>query len=1422
MKEKRNRMRRVFMFMMSCILAVGMMPAAAFPETGRLSPVLPAAAAELDTADDSAGQNTDAANTGEQSPEDAVPAEATYAPGEVIVMFRAGVIQDNKASLDTAQDLDNVDENFGEAMDATGEAGEAAKDAKSEAEILRDILGDDFVILDSIAFDDELTVALVSSDSYDTVEMIKKLSADDRIASAEANYYKEPQSYDYTYSLNDPMNAYNFQANTPLAHNESGVDVSGRGTGAKIPLSTNAGSVHLTEEEKEKEVVVAVMDSGILAEHEDLKNMLWENPGNIGLEGEHGYNFYNNNTDLTPTIYHGTHVSGIIAAEADNGTGIAGVTAASGANVKIMMLSTDSAGRQYDRQASYKELGAFHYILKAKQRGVNIVASSNSWGASGGLSTIYDEILDRLGEEGIVNFFAAGNHWTDLDNNGSDAPSGGDSMYKVSVGAAEVSGEPSVFSNYGKRSVDVFAPGENILSTVSYKCYFPNIFTPQKRNDTTEYYGLFDGSTVIDTGSDGKSRVTPSKGDTNETVKSFGASVFHAQPDPGSSFEPEGTATYELSVSKDRSFTDSDHPGSLELTIHQAQRGEEYFFYFPFEKNPLTTSDNTGFSIYVMNSLEEGDAEYSLSGGEVLVDADGNCELYNYGDGPQDAITGHSYSTDAHMCVKGSSLPIVIGADELRASGRSVGIGIRLSPTGRNAPGDIHVYLDSIAVSRPDSEIPEGSKITPETSYDICSGTSMACPACAGAYAVYAACHPREDGETGSEYALRSRAGFLSLVTRTDELKDKCSTGGFIDLTHMDEGNPVITDAVCDLEKNTLTIYGERLADGYTLRYKKLEDESASEITLPSGGMDVRFSEDGKTAVITNAKELFGTYIEFLLYDSSSVRASNSFFLVKGQKQLEEVYREVSDFGAEENPVIIYTRKLLTDTKGQVLYGFEPETGVAYKHDGHQFNRLIDTDLMDAARSFMMQEKGLNQYDAAHNLSVSLKRLNDPIYTGDKLYHFVDIVYTQGSDTLEDGEKQFHLLASLDYTADRPAWSFTEIDDPESVFEEAVSSKRYAAMNGKIYCTGAKGGADNPRASAVYSYDIASGKWSREADMPANLEEHIFTVKNDKLYTMLGADYTDGSARKVMSHKAYSYNGSAWAVLHDIPFTGKHDADDHMSDISSSAEAVCAPVKNGFIFFNCTADGFGNTFLYDPDTGEGKPLYYTFNDFKADMLDRTSAVETKDGVYYLLQSVNYQKAYLLLYFLPKSSNEYESSYEDDPVPPEPTPPDEPDEPVTPPEPEKIVIPTLSAKAARLKAGDALSLYVTGGTVKKWSSSAKKVASVTKGKVKALKEGKAVITATLDSGETLTCSVKVTTSPKLKQKAITVKKGETKKVRILGRAPGVGNAYKNTKKAKVVTKEKVTSNIYVKGLKKGKTTLKIRVNGVWLNLKVTVK
>ena len=1125
----------------------------------------------------------------------------------------------------------------------------------------------------------------------------------------------------------------------------------------------------------------------------------------------HGYNFFNNNTDLTPSLYHGTHCSGIIAAVAGNGVGIAGTASAAGANVKIMMLSTGSAGKEYEDQNTFKELGAFNYILKARQRGVNIVATSNSWGNTGSISTVYDEIINKLGEEGIISFIAAGNHWTDLDNNGSDAPATGDSPYLITVGAADITGRPASFTNYGKSSVHVFAPGVNVLSTVSYPCYFPNIYSPDRRNDTTEYYGLFDGGTVIGTDSKGNSCVTPSKGDTNEEMKSFGGSVFHAQPQQNSAYEPEGTATYELSVSKDRSFTAADDPGSLKLTIHDAEPGEEYFFYFPYEKNPSTTGDNTHFSIYAMNSIEEGGIGYMLSGGEVLVDADGSCELYNGGNGPRDAISSRHVSSDSHMCVMETFVPLVISADDLEASDRSVGIGIRLRPVplGTDGPGDISIYLDSVAVSRPEPEIPEGSRITPETSYNIDSGTSMATPACVGAYAAYAACHPRKDGETGSEYALRGRSGFLSLVTRTDALRDLCSTGGYIDLTHMgeEERNPVIDDAVCDLTNDTLTIHGAHMNEGFTLRYKKLEDKSAEEVTLPAGNMDVRFSEDGKTAVITNARALFGTYIEFLLCDSSSVRASNSFFLVKGQKQLEEVYREELTSGAGDQTDPMPIRKLFTDTKGQALYACEPKTGVVYKYDGKQFNKLAGTGLEQAAREYMMKEKGLDQYESTHDLEVWPMKLSDVIYTDNKLYQFVEITHAQGSETLENGEEQFCLLASLDYTADRPAWSFTEIGDPDDGIQLNVIALRFAALNGKIYCVcpGEAVGADKPRNSLVYSYDIASGEWSGETDLNASPEMQVVAVKDNKLYMLLGTDYADGSGKKLMSRKAYCFDGSEWTTLNDIPFSGKYEGldQDEPGNVLSTARAVCAPVKNGFIFFNCAADGFGNTFLYDPDTGKGEPLYYTFSDFKADNPRDASAVETKDGVYYLYQYTQYTTDSLVMYCLPRSSGEYESSYEEEPAPP------------AAPEP------GLNFSSARLKAGDTLVLKVTGGTVKKWASSDSKVASVSKGLVKALTKGSATLTATLDTGETLSCTVKVATSPELGDKTITLKKGASRLVAIVGRAPGTDNDYRSTDVAEIVS-DKAVSSIKVHALKAGSTTLKVRVNGVWLSLEVVVK
>ena len=170
---------------------------------------------------------------------------------------------------------------------------------------------------------------------------------------------------------------------------------------------------------------------------------------------------------------------------------------------------------------------------------------------------------------------------------------------------------------------------------------------------------------------------------------------------------------------------------------------------------------------------------------------------------------------------------------------------------------------------------------------------------------------------------------------------------------------------------------------------------------------------------------------------------------------------------------------------------------------------------------------------------------------------------------------------------------------------------------------------------------------------------------------------------------------------------------------------------------------------------------------------------------------------------------------------EPTKPTEP----TKPQPTKQVVktPKISATKVTLKSAQTKILKVTNGTVKTWSTSSKKIATVSKGKVVALTKGRVRITATLTNGKKLTCYVTVTTSPKLSRTTLNLKKGKTATVKLTGKVANINTKYYNySKVAKIVSKANATS-IKVKALKKGTTTLKIRVNGVnVLRLKVKVK
>lgn len=314
----------------------------------------------------------------------------------------------------------------------------------------------DGTMLRSTAIKAEKSLVLVKS-KQDTESLISDLQSNPNVEFAEPNYYvkaygvNEPDKnknpgYKYQWALKNQLNAGN--ANILSA------DANVEGAWNSIELS--------------KTPVVAVLDSGVDYNHPDLQNIMWSD----GLKhdslaalggGEHGYNAIpseSSNDPMDKDIGHGTHCAGIIGAQWNNNEGVVGVSP----KVQIMavrflgMTGGDTAG----------SLRGYAYIQAAAEAGVNVVAVNNSWGPSSyngrqirSVSTAATAIEKKYG---VVSCFAAGN-----DNVSNDHNTGSivDSPYIVTVGAMDSQGYKSFFSSYGQETVDVFAPGSQILSTVS-------------------------------------------------------------------------------------------------------------------------------------------------------------------------------------------------------------------------------------------------------------------------------------------------------------------------------------------------------------------------------------------------------------------------------------------------------------------------------------------------------------------------------------------------------------------------------------------------------------------------------------------------------------------------------------------------------------------------------------------------------------------------------------------------------------------------------------------------------------------------------------------------------------------------------------------------------------------------------------------
>ncbi len=216
-------------------------------------------------------------------------------------------------------------------------------------------------------------------------------------------------------------------------------------------------------------VYVGVIDEGYMFAHQDLAANAGVNPGEIAgnnidddnngyIDDVRGWDFAGNNNTVFDGVGddHGTHCAGTIGGVGGNGVGVAGVVW----NVKL--LSGKFLGSTGGTTAN--AIKAVDYFTNLKTKGLNIVATSNSWGG-GGFSQALKDAIDRADAAGILFIAAAGNSATNNDVTAS-YPSGYTSANIIAVASITSTGGLSSFSQYGATTVDIGAPGSGVWSTV--------------------------------------------------------------------------------------------------------------------------------------------------------------------------------------------------------------------------------------------------------------------------------------------------------------------------------------------------------------------------------------------------------------------------------------------------------------------------------------------------------------------------------------------------------------------------------------------------------------------------------------------------------------------------------------------------------------------------------------------------------------------------------------------------------------------------------------------------------------------------------------------------------------------------------------------------------------------------------------------
>ncbi|MBE6719820.1 MAG: hypothetical protein E7571_04070 [Ruminococcaceae bacterium] len=764
---------------------------------------------------------------------------------------------------------------------------------------------------------------------------------------------------------------------------------------------TNADALWKDAEKSEEEQVVAIVDTGIDWNHPDLKDVVWNNPYGKKLLGKHGMDFTGtiNNGEPYDDNGHGSHCAGIIAAQANNGEGISGINAS---NVKIMGLKfLDSDGGGTTEGA----LAAYEYLQRAVKLGTNVVACNNSWGGMGGSEEkmLLDSIYDQLGEMGVITFVAAGNESTDIGETGSGfffdeeyytVPACCESEYCITVAASNENDELADFSNYSDKLVDIAAPGADILSSVSYNCFNPTLYTAEQKQELCAYNQDYNG--------------TVSEGD-------FGYPVNVKLDDE----DYNNITDYEI--------TQVDGFGldgkALKITFND-EIPEDDAKVFAFEI-PFTVADkDKDYSISVMgkgNNYYECpiyDVPASTSATEVL-------RKYEY--------NGILWGTKVDNYWDHSFADIDTDSEDVEYK----------KDTDRKLVFVVTVYepnttitIDDLAISSQTASADDFGK------YDFYNGTSMATPYATGAAALIKNAHP--DASTLDIINMIKNSGRYSA-----SLEGKTQNAKVLDLSDVEKIPPMITDVNYD-ENGDIAIKGSfRNITSVTVN-----DEDAEIISTENNLITVKDNNYCTKKIevkVTNGEgsDAYQTFVSnkpsFGQFKIESVPDAYGTIAVPGGSNAYFVTPTGSVGAAkysEWDKTYEYSELGMIDTTEFFESGNYTVTSAVYC--GKAIYMTVLEDIMsEYSGTTIGYETAFVRYDINTGATTKLAEIPDESFNGSSLAVYNGTIYLIGGYDIYDT----HTCSNAIYKYDASTSSFTKI---ETTLPEGRASARFIQYKDKL------------------------------------------------------------------------------------------------------------------------------------------------------------------------------------------------------------------------------------------------------------------------------------------------------------------------------------------------------------------------------------